>query len=346
MTESKRQFEDKPAVREQVPLLIGLMGCSGSGKTYSALRLATGIQQVTGGDIYVIDTEARRALHYADSFKFRHLEFGAPFGSLDYLAALKHCYAKGGRTIIVDSMSHEHEGIGGYLLTQDAEVERMAGNDYAKRERVKFAAWIKPVALRRQMINGILQLNANFIFCFRAKEKTKPVTGEKPLELGFMPIAGEEFVYEMTANCLLMPKAGGVPCWTADHVGEKLMMKMPEQFKSLLQKSQPLSEDIGRAMAEWAKGGKVTPQGAAMEAQAPAAQVADPSEPIASKDQVISMLDLHTALEDTKDIGALKMAARLAELLKKPDTLPAQKAAEAISKSNAKLEELRKSAVA
>ena len=34
-----RTFEAKPAVRESVPLLVGLMGASGSGKTYSALRL-------------------------------------------------------------------------------------------------------------------------------------------------------------------------------------------------------------------------------------------------------------------------------------------------------------------
>src|SRR6516164_9578510 len=74
----QRVFVAKPAVRESVPLLIGLMGPSSSGKTYSALRLATGIQRVTGGEIYCIDTESRRMLHYADSFKFRHIQFDAP----------------------------------------------------------------------------------------------------------------------------------------------------------------------------------------------------------------------------------------------------------------------------
>jgi hypothetical protein len=129
---------------------------------------------VTGGEIYGIDTEARRMLHYAEQFKFRHIQFDAPFGSLDYLAAIRHCVAKGAKVIVIDSMSHEHIGPGGYLLTQEAEVQRMAGDDYAKRERVKMAGWIKPSNLRQQMITGILQLNVNFIFCFRAKEKTKP----------------------------------------------------------------------------------------------------------------------------------------------------------------------------
>ena len=123
-----RTFDDQPAVRSHVPLLVGLMGPSGSGKTFSALRLATGIQNVSGGEIFVVDTESRRALHYADTFKFRHIAFGAPFGSLDYLAAMQHCVNKGAGVIVVDSLSHEHIGIGGYLLTQEAEVERMAGD--------------------------------------------------------------------------------------------------------------------------------------------------------------------------------------------------------------------------
>ena len=140
----QRVFVAKPAVRESVPLLIGLMGCSGSGKTFSALRLATGIQRVSGGEIYGIDTEARRMLHYADNFKFKHIQFDAPFGSLDYLAAMRQCVEAGAKVVIVDSMTHEHTGSGGYLETQEKEMTRMAGDDYAKRERVKFAAWILP----------------------------------------------------------------------------------------------------------------------------------------------------------------------------------------------------------
>jgi ABC-type dipeptide/oligopeptide/nickel transport system ATPase subunit len=249
-----RTFDAKPAVRESVPLLIGLMGSSGSGKTFSALRLATGIQTVTGGDIYFIDSEARRALHYADQFTFKHVQLDPPFGSLDYLAAIQHCVKQGAKVIVIDSMTHEHSGPGGYLMTQEAEVERMAGSDYAKRERVKMAGWIKPSALRQRMIAGILQLNVNLIFCFRAKEKTKPVKGGGIQELGFMPIAGEELLFEQTVNCLLMPKSGGVPTWRSDQIGEKMMMKLPRQFEKLFADSKPLDEETGRALAQWAKG--------------------------------------------------------------------------------------------
>ncbi len=254
-----RKFEDKPATREGgTPLLIGLMGPSGSGKTFSALRLASGVQQVSGGDIYMVDTEARRGLHYADKFKFRHLEFGAPFGSLDYLSAIEHCVKKGAGVVIVDSFSHEHEGPGGVLEQHSAELDRMAGQDYAKRDRMNLIAWAGPKAARRKLINGLMQMNCNFISCFRAKEKAKPVKkdGKTVIEnQGWMPIAGDEFIYEQTINCLLLPSSNGVPTWRSDEPGERAMMKLPEQFKDFFGDGKPLSEDLGRRMAEWARGG-------------------------------------------------------------------------------------------
>lgn len=255
------RFEMRPARREQVPILVGLCGASGSGKTFSALRLAQGMQEITGGDIAVIDTEARRALHYADHFKFLHIDFKAPFGSLDYLAAIEYAHSKGARNIVVDSASHEHEGPGGLLESHEAEVKRIAGDDYAKRERVKMLAWQKPKAARRRLLNSLLQLPGNFVFCFRAKEKLKMQPGKEPIHLGWMPIAGEEWVYEMTANILLYPGSGGVPTWITDEVGEKQMMKLPVQFRGLFAARRPLDEAHGKALAEWARGGVAQERG-------------------------------------------------------------------------------------
>lgn len=254
----ERVFEDSPAARTSVPLMVGLMGPSGGGKTFSALRLATGFQRVTGGDIFFVDTEARRALHYAERFKFRHVVFGSPFGPLDYLAAIQHCVSKGAKTIIVDSMSHEHEGPGGVLEMHEAEVQRLGGET-----RHSFPAWAKPKAERRRLINSILQQPCNFIFCFRAKEKVKP-KGRELVEQGFMPIAGEEFVYEMTLNALLLPNAGGIPTWRSDLIGEKQMIKLPEQFrKQLFDVEKPLSEETGEMLARWAAGTETQPAAAA-----------------------------------------------------------------------------------
>lgn len=258
-TAATRVFEDAPAVRTATPLLIGLDGPSGGGKTYSALRLATGIQRVVGGDVFGIDTESNRMLHYADKFKFRHVPFRAPFGPLDYLAAIDHCVSKGAKTIIVDSMSHEHEGPGGVLEMHEQEVTRLSGGDQAKAERIKMLAWGKPKAARRRLINSILQINANFIFCFRAKEKVKLIRGKEPEQLGYMPIAGEEFVFEMTVCCLLLPGAKGIPTWESEFPGERMMMKQPGQFADLFEQAVALDEDTGMKMAQWAAGAPPAP---------------------------------------------------------------------------------------
>lgn len=259
-TATARTFEDKPATRERVPLFVGLYGPSGSGKTYSALRVAAGIQRVSGGDIFVIDTEAKRSLHYADKFKFRHVEFNAPFSPLDYLAAIEHCVKKGAGVIVIDSLSHEHEGPGGVLEWHEAEVQRMSGGDAGKAERVKMLAWQKPKQARRRLINSILQMSVNGVFCFRAKEKIKIEKGKEPTPLGWMPIAAEEFLYEMTVNALLPPGSHGTPRWEASQPGEEMMIKLPEQFRGLLlEHRDSLSEETGAKMAEWAAGDSAAP---------------------------------------------------------------------------------------
>lgn len=266
MANEVRTFESKPAEREHVPLLIGIVGPSGGGKTFSALRLARGIQRVSGGDIHVIDTEARRALHYASIFRkpdgspgFMHTAFGAPFGSLDYLAAIEHCVRQGAKTIVIDSASHEHEGPGGLLEQHAAEVHRIAGDDWRKAERVKMLAWQKPKANRRRLINSLLQLECNFILCFRAKQKLKIIPGKEPEQRGWMPIAAEELAYELAARFLLLPGANGVPTFSPEHEDERAMVKIPEQFRSMLAKPEQLSEDLGERMARWAAGSAAPP---------------------------------------------------------------------------------------
>lgn len=257
MKKAERTFEDHEAQRETLPLLVGLFGASSSGKTYSALRLATGMQHVVGGDIFVIDTESKRALHYADSFQFRHVPFGPPFSPLDYMAAIEHCCKRGAKTLIVDSASHEHEGPGGLLEWHEKELDRLAGNARDMRNKMTFSAWAEPKAARRRLINTILQLGVNAIFCFRAKPKLKIRTGLDPLDLGWMPISGEEWVYEMTVNALLYPGSGGIPTWNPELPGERQMVKLPTQFADVFAEPRPLDEAIGEELAKWAAGGSV-----------------------------------------------------------------------------------------
>jgi hypothetical protein len=134
----------------------------------------------------------------------------------------------------------------------------MAGSDWGKRQACKLASFIKPSQQRRAMVNRLLQLNASFIFCFRAKDKVKPAKndhGKTVIEnVGFMPIAGMELVFEMTACCLLMPRSQGIPTWETDFSGEKMVMKLPVMFEKLLTDGKPLSRATGKLLAEWARG--------------------------------------------------------------------------------------------
>ncbi len=260
-----RRFIVQPAVRHEVPLLIGLVGPSGSGKTYSALRLATGMAGSSGsGPIVLIDTENRRAEHYADQFAFQHIDFAPPYGPLDYLAALQAAERVEPSVIIIDSLSHEHDGEGGTLDCVTAELDRLAGTDPTLQQRLAAAAWRRPKASRRAMLSGLLRMRAHVIVCIRATERTRmtrePMATE-PVELGLTPIAAPEFLFELTCSTLLKAGAQGEPCWASTLAGEHAAIKLPRQFVDVFRGGGALSEKHGERMARWASGEVLPPTG-------------------------------------------------------------------------------------
>jgi hypothetical protein len=247
-------FEFRPAVRENVGLLIGLSGPSGSGKTYTAMRLAKGI----AGDhpFAIIDTEAGRAKHYADQFAFDHGDLKPPFTPDCYAEAILAADAAKYAAIVVDSMSHEWAGEGGILDWQEAELDRMAGTDAKRREAVKMASWIKPKMAHKQMVQRLLQVRAHLILCFRAEPKIEMVRGENgKMEIrekqsltglhGWIPIAEKNLPYELTASFLLLPDRPGVP----------LPIKLQQQHRGLFPLDVPITEASGVQLAAWARGG-------------------------------------------------------------------------------------------
>jgi hypothetical protein len=254
-----RRFVIQPAVRKKVSLLTGLVGPSGSGKTYSALRLATGMATAGGrGPIVLIDTENRRAEHYADQFAFQHIDFTPPYGPLDYLAALQAAESKEPSVIIVDSLSHEHDGEGGTLDCVTSELDRLAGADTNLQQKLAAAAWRRPKAARRALLSGLLRLRAHVILCIRATERTRmarEAIATEPVELGLTPIAAPEFLFELTCSALLKAGAQGKPTWASTLPGEHAAIKLPKQFAGIFASGEPLDEAEGRALARWAEGG-------------------------------------------------------------------------------------------
>jgi len=246
-------FSFRPAFRENVGLIIALAGGTGSGKTYTAMRLASGI--AGGKPFAVIDTEAGRAKHYADQFKFEHGDLMPPFKPSAYQEAILAADKAGYPVIVVDSMSHEHAGEGGLLDWHDAELDRMAGDDWKKREACNMAAWIKPKSEHKKMVQRLLQIRAHLILCFRAEEKIEmkrdaegkmkiiPKVTATGLD-GWVPICEKNLPFEATASFLLLATNPGVP----------LPIKLQEQHRALFPQDKPINEDSGRLIAQWAAG--------------------------------------------------------------------------------------------
>lgn len=253
-----RRFDIRPGKRENTALLIGLMGPSGSGKTYSALRLGTGIAKVHGGDPVVVDTEARRALHYADQFKFGHIDFPAPFASEDYQAAIEAALATNPGCIIIDSMTHEHSGEGGMLDRVEGFLESKCGSDFDKRARMSQIAYANAKAPRKALENTIVQIGGKcpIILCYRAKEKMdfKHKKNGQPTDLGFQPDTTSDLLFEMTQQFLLYPGCNGAPVFTTSIPGESKFIKTPRQFADYIKPGEALTESVGERMALWAKG--------------------------------------------------------------------------------------------
>ena len=239
--------EFKDAVRRNVPLLILLAGGTGAGKTESALRLATGM---SGGKPFaVIDTERGRALHKADDYTFKHAEFDEPFTPERYAEKIADADDAGHPVIVVDSGSHEWEGIGGILDMQLEEFARMGGRDAAR-----MASWIQPKQRHKRFVQQLLRTRAHVILNLRAEDKIEIVkqgdrTVVRPKESlvgadGWIPICEKRLPFEATISLLLTADAPGVP----------KPIKLERRHQALVPLDEPLSERVGRSLAEWAAG--------------------------------------------------------------------------------------------
>ena len=299
----------RPGIRENVGLWINLVSGTGGGKTFTGMRLAKGIS----GDkpFAVIDTENRRALHYADQFKFDHAELRAPFRPKAYADAVIAADAAGYKVIMIDSGSHEWAGEGGILDWQEEELQRMAGDDYKKREACKMAAWIKPKMGHKQMVNKLLQVKAHIILCLRAEPKIEMVKGSdgkwvvQPKQSltgldGWIPVCEKNLPFEATASFLLLAAAPGVP-----HP-----IKLQEQHKALFPLDKQINEESGRLIAQWATGGVVSQSSQGAVAVPPPPPANAPSGlPTITPEQVVN---IETLLSDAKiPYEDFKKAARV-----------------------------------
>jgi hypothetical protein len=252
-------YQAVDAARQEEPLLIGVIGPPGGGKTLSSLKLAKGIQSVRGGDIIMIDTEGGRSRKYSDMIPFKIVEMAPDACSSAFLEAIRAQLPNKPAAIIVDSLSDEHER---YLAWHDEMVPNMGGNEWA--------AWAKPKADRKKLLAGILKIKTPLIFTFRAREKTKQNPEaknkqDKIINIGWQPVAPLEIVHTLDLTCILPPRADGVPVWKSDKIGEDFIIKLPNYLAPYIEEGKPLDEQMGAAFAEWARGAELPQEKSAAE---------------------------------------------------------------------------------
>ncbi len=282
-------------INDPLNITLGISGGSGTGKTFTALRVARGIaEQFTGkkgGAIGYVDTEGKRALHYKLTFpEMCHFDFEAVdadgelvgFPPERWIEVIDAAEKAGLPVLILDSMSHAWEGVGGVLdlhaqvldrLVQEAE-KRANGRYPVDPAKYSQLAWAEVKPRYRRLIDRIVRAKTNIIICTRAKPVMQQGFGDKAKnarktktrrdDIPWDPASDGDLMFEMTAMIILDPIAPGCPVH---------QIKVADQFKGLFDRRQPMSERTGAAMAEWAMGqGEAQKQKEAMDAARDAAR--------------------------------------------------------------------------
>ena len=176
------------AERKQAKIKIGIQGPSGSGKTYSSLLLAFGMTN-DWSKIAIIDTENHSADLYAHLGGFNVLALEKPFTPERYIEAIEICEKAYMQVIIIDSISHEWDGMGGILDIHGS----MMGNS--------FTNWSKVTPRHNDFVEKILQSPCHVIANIRSKQDY--VLNEKngkmvPEKVGLKGVTRENMDYELT----------------------------------------------------------------------------------------------------------------------------------------------------
>lgn len=160
-------MEFRPARRTNAKPLIGIYAESGNGKTYSALLLARGYVG-PNGRIGMIETESGRGEAYADPAEYPEiggyevLPLHGDFSPATYGNAIDTAERAKFDALVIDSASHEWEGVGGVLS--------MAAENEAAGKKGQLV-WQKPkIDHQRHFMLRFMQSSIPLvILCMRAK---------------------------------------------------------------------------------------------------------------------------------------------------------------------------------
>jgi len=233
------------AKREKIYVKVALMGTSGSGKTYSGLRLATGmveeIEKEMGkkAKVLMCNTESSRGRYYANEFDYDIVDIDAPFSPERFIEVIDFAVDNGYDVLLMDSVSQEWEGKGGCL-----ELHQQAGGQYQD--------WKNVTPRHQKFINAIISSKIHIIATMRGKEQYEISKNEKgkntvqKLGVGAQQRGG--FEYEFTCTFLIDQKSS-----MAEY--QKDNTHIFDTEGAVL-----LSEDYGRRIIQWANASNVEPK--------------------------------------------------------------------------------------
>lgn len=185
----------KPAQKYPSKLRMTIDGPAGSGKTYTALRFAHTL--ANGGRIAFIDTERGSASKYVGEapdgiiWSFDVLEL-TQFSPERYTEAISAAARAGYSVLVIDSLSHAWEGVGGAL-----ELKQRAGDAWS--------AWRHVTPIHNRMVDAILQAPLHVITTMRSRMEYVQETNEQGKisirKVGMSPIQRPGMEYEFDLVC-------------------------------------------------------------------------------------------------------------------------------------------------
>lgn len=181
----------KKAKREQVWIKVLLSGASGSGKSYSALRLAQGIAKSVGSDIAYIGTEGSRDKYYANEFDYDLIQLSEPYSTEKYIEAIDAAVSAGYKVLIIDSLSHEWKWL-------NETHDKMPGNS--------FQNWGKLKPRHHQFMDKVLTSPIHIIATARGKDDwvLEEKNGKQvPKKVGMGSQQDKDISYEYTVSLMI-----------------------------------------------------------------------------------------------------------------------------------------------
>lgn len=233
-------FQIKQATRQGINPLLVFYSESGCGKTYSALLMARGLAGPSG-KIVAGDSESGRASLYADVIPggFETFDLCAPFSPARYVEAIDAIEASGAVVGIIDSGSHEWEGIAG-VLDMAGEIEQRTG-------KTGLHCWKTPKFEHAKFVQRLLRTKIPFIVCLRAKYKSRQTKNEQGKTIivkdeTTSPIQAEDFIFEATCHAEILQNHS-IILTKCSH--PSLRDCFPKD------KTEPIAIKHGEALAKW-----------------------------------------------------------------------------------------------